>query len=116
MSKGDTSILADVKAFSGISDLYTEFDSELIPMINSEIATLTQLGVGNEEDPFDVTSKFDTWRDVTTDSVLLSLIPEYISIRVRLIFDPPQNFVAESLKARAAELEFRILVRTEKLR
>lgn len=115
MSNGDVSILTTVKAFAGIDDMYTYFDESLIPLINSELSALTQLGVGSEDDPVGIEDKFDTWSIVTTDKQLLGLIPEYVSIRVRLVFDPPQNFVAESLKARASELAFRIQHRAEML-
>lgn len=117
MQKEYESILTSVKKVIGATEEYELFDDNIILHINSELATLTELGVGDEENPFVVESKNDVWGSVTTDKVLLGLVPEFIAIRVRLSFDPPQSsYVAETLKAKASELEWRIRHRAERIR
>lgn len=116
MTKRNSSILTSVKEFLGAGEAYEAFDSQLITLINSEISTLAELGVGDEEEPFEIVDKNAVWGDLIDDGTLLGLVPEYVSIRVKLIFDPPQStYAGESLKAKASELEFRILRRVHAL-
>lgn len=116
MPNGNESILTSVKKYIGATEEYEQFDDTILLLINSELGTLTELGVGSEDDPLVISDKNTMWNELTTDRVLLGLVPEYIALRVRLSFDPPQSsYVAESLKAKGAELEWRIRHRAERI-
>lgn len=107
------SILLTVSKAIGLPENYSIFDPDLILLINSELSTLIQLG-GVPEDGFKITGVNETWTDLFGDRRDLEFIKEYIYLRVRLVFDPPQNsHVYDALKAKTEELQFRILVATE---
>lgn len=107
------SILASIKRLmpnSSIPENYEVFDNELIADINVELATLQQLGVGDLDTAFVVTGYAETWEDLIDDPELLSLIPQYVALRVKTIFDTPKSTtVVEALKEKSKELEFRIM-------
>ena len=107
------SILASIKRLmpnSSIPENYEVFDNELIADINVELATLQQLGVGDLDTAFVVTGYSETWSDLIDDPELLSLIPQYVALRVKTIFDTPKSTtVVEALKEKSKELEFRIM-------
>lgn len=107
------SILASIKRLmpnSSIPENYEVFDNELIANINVELATLQQLGVGDLDTAFVVTGYAETWEDLIDDPELLSLIPQYVALRVKTIFDTPKSTtVVEALKEKSKELEFRIM-------
>ena len=110
------SILTSVKEnISGITEDYTAFDNMLIPIINAEFAKLCQLGVGPEEG-FSIKDKSSTWDQFTTDP-RLNFIEEYITLRVKIIFDSSDmsSFVLEALKQTAAEYEWRLNIVAEEL-
>lgn len=95
---------------SSIPENYEVFDNELIADINVELATLQQLGVGDLDTAFVVTGYAETWEDLIDDPELLSLIPQYVALRVKTIFDTPKSTtVVEALKEKSKELEFRIM-------
>lgn len=102
------SILTDVKKqLGGIDEMYTAFDDDIIPLINSEFSQLNQLGVGPTSG-FSIDSKEQTWDQFFTDP-RLNFIPEYVALGVKLIFDPPQSsYVMGHLKERRSELEWRL--------
>lgn len=110
------SILTSIKEnISGIREDYTHFDNALIPIINAEFAKLCQLGVGPEEG-FEIKDKSTTWDEFTTDS-RLNFIEEYITLRVKIIFDSSDSssFVLEALKQVASEYEWRLNIIAEEL-
>ena len=102
------SILTDVKKqIGGIDEMYTAFDADIIPLINSQLAELNQLGVGPSEG-FSIDSKRQTWDEFYTDP-RLSFIPEYVSLGVKMIFDPPQSsYVMSTIKERRDRLEWKL--------
>lgn len=108
----DDSILASIKGLmpnSGIPQDYTMFDTELIGNINSELAVLSQLGLGKTDEVFYITGTNEIWSDFIDSTELLGLIPLYIALRVKLIFDPPKSAtVMDATNERAKELSFRI--------
>lgn len=104
----DNSILSSVKKYIGITDEYTEFDSEIIEDINSVFFTLSQLGVGPKEG-FSISGQEDEWTSYTQDSILLQAVKPYVKIKVKLIFDSPSNsFTLTSLENQAKEYEWRL--------
>lgn len=107
------SILTDVKRqIGGIDEMYTAFDDDIIPLINSQFAELYQLGVG-PAGGFSIDSKKQTWDQFFTDP-RLNFIPEYVSLGVKLIWDSPSSsYVANTLKERRSELEWRLKAMVE---
>jgi len=106
------SILDSVKALLGIVD-DNSFDAELILHINSVFSILTQLGIGPPEG-FYITNSSDTWNKFLGNAIDLELVKSYVYLRVRLLFDPPQNsFLVESIKKQCEEFEWRANVIVE---
>jgi hypothetical protein len=104
-------ILSDTKQLLGIGPDDTNFDLELIMHINSVITILTQLGVGPVEGL--VIAAETEWPALISDRKDLEIIRSYIYLKVRLLFDPPQNsFLVKSIDDQCKEYEFRIEVQT----
>ena len=109
----DESILESVKKDIGINPEYEEFDSTIIGDINSVFVTLYELQVGPES-VFQIESESEFWSDFTDNLVLRNMVRPYISMRVKLMFDPPSSsFVLESLNKQIAEAEWRLNVAAE---
>lgn len=104
------SILTSVKKLLGIAEDYTHFDQDIIIHINSVLMILNQIGVGPSEGFF-ITDETATWTDFVSGEELTTIgaIMTYVYIKVKLLFDPPQNsFTIESMNRQASELEWRI--------
>ena len=112
----NNSILLTVKDMIGPSIDYGVFDTQLVMQINSFLNVLTQLGVGPESG-FEITGADETWQDLLGDrETLLNMCKSYVSIRTRLVFDPPtSSFVIDALKKNADELEWRIHIMVEEM-
>ena len=109
------SILTSVKKVLGITEEYEHFDQDIIMHINSTLAALTQLGVG-PTGGFMIQDSTADWNDFTTDLIQQQLAKSYIYLKVKLLFDPPQNSaVLESMNKQIAEFEWRLNVRAEGL-
>lgn len=106
------SILASVKQSmpnSGVPEDYTVFDQELIMDINMALAQLSQIGVGEPNTVFQISGTGETWGDYIEDPELLSLIPPYVAIVVRSLFDPSKSsIIKDTLNEQLKQLEFRI--------
>lgn len=102
------SILETVKAYLGIHSDETAFDNQIVTHINSTFLILNQFGVG-PKDPYKITGSTETWSDLLGD-VPDNGIQDYVSMRVRMLFDPPTNsYVMDALKTQIDEYEWRIL-------
>lgn len=101
------SILVDVRQSIGLNSDDTSFDSDIIPLINTAIVKLNQNGVGKL---IVVNSDKQTWNDLIDETQengnkSFTLVPGYIMLSTKLIFDPPppsmveyySKFVDESL-------------------
>lgn len=107
------SILNSVKKKLGILEDYTHFDEEIILDINTSFMTLNQLGIGPEE-PFMITGATEIWDDFIADGAN-EAVKSYIPLKVRLLFDPPQqSFMVSNIQEQIKELEFRMMVQAEK--
>ena len=107
------SILSSVKKKLGILEDYTHFDEEIILDINTSFMTLNQLGIGPEE-PFMITGATEIWDDFIEDGPI-EAVKSYIPLKVRLLFDPPQqSFMVSNIQEQIKELEFRMMVQAEK--
>ena len=106
----DESILTSVKKLLGITENYDYFDQDIIMHINAAFMVLTQLGIGPSEG-FLITDDTDTWSDFIDDSTNLGSIQSYVYMKVKLMFDPPQNsFTVDSMTKLVNELEWRLNV------
>lgn len=102
------SILTSIKKLLGITEEYEHFDAEIITHINTTLAILAQLGVG---DGFAITDKSVTWNDFIGDDPRGNFVKSFVGLKVRLLFDPPQSSaVKEAMERTLSELEFRINV------
>ena len=107
------SVLNTTKKLLGLDADDDSFDSDICIGINSAILTLSQLGLeGNEG--FIVTDDTQEWSDYLNDNKLLPMVQQYIHLKTKMSFDPPQNsFVSENLKQIITELEWRIRMVSE---
>lgn len=101
------SILDSIKQMLGIDVEDTSFDQELIIYINGALMVMYQLGVGPRG--FIIQDATREWTDLLTDRTDLEAVKTNVYLRVRLIFDPPQNsFAVTALKEQIAEGTFYI--------
>lgn len=107
------SVLNTIKKLLGIDADDDSFDSDICIGINSAILTLSQLGLEGKEG-FIVTDDTQEWSDYLNDNKLLPMVQQYIHLKTKMSFDPPQNsFVCENLKQIITELEWRIRMVSE---
>lgn len=116
MENSLTSILTSVKKLLGITEDYTPFDTDITIHINSALAALEQMGVG--QPGFAITGDTETWDDFLGDASdrtpNLEMIKSYVYMRVKLIFDPPTSgTVVEAYNNAIAEFEWRAHVAVE---
>ena len=106
----EDSILVSIKKLLGIAEEYTVFDPDIIIHINSCISILDQLGypVGINS----ITGNEETWTDlIGTDVTKFNHIKEYIYLKTKMLFDPPQNSsLITSTEKLISECEYRIFV------
>jgi hypothetical protein len=113
MFKMDSILNSIKKMIGGSAEGYDHFDTDLIIHINTALNILKQLGVGNSG--FVVTGPNETWTDFC-DDVDLDMLKTYVYIRVRLLFDPPQGSMGNSLQETLDMLEWRLNVGGDKTR
>lgn len=101
------SILDSIKQMLGIDSEDTNFDKELIIYINGALMIINQLGVG--PNGYNIQDETNTWDEFLLDRTDLELVKSAVYLRVRLIFDPPQNsFLVTAIKEQIAEYDWRI--------
>ena len=106
-------ILDSIKKLLGIDETDLNFDQELIMHINSVFMVLNQLGVGPVEG-FKISSNEEIWTDFVGTRLDLESVKSYIYLKVRLLFDPPQNsFLVGSIEKQIEEHEWRLQVQVE---
>lgn len=106
----DSILLTVKKGLGGLSEADESFDPDIIMFINTVLAQLTQIGVGPDSG-FRITSRYTTWQDFIGDDPRLNMVQSYVTLSVRMMFDPPTvGAVAEAYKGRIAELEWRLNV------
>lgn len=110
-----SSILKDIKKQLGYNEPYnTEdpapYDCEIIMHINAQLSTLRQVGVG-PKNGFRIIGEAQTWEDflVGEHDEMNDLVPEFVFLKVKLVFDPPpSSFAMEAMKEQAKEDFWRI--------
>ena len=109
----DESILDTIKDLVGVSSEDNAFDGEIITAINTAFFTLNQIGVG-EGSPFNITGNSEVWRDFIGDIDSLSMIKNYVGLRVRLLFDPPATqTLMTAIRDQITEYEWRLNVEAD---
>lgn len=105
------SILTSIKKLLGIESEYTQFDPDIIMAINTVLGILTQIGVGPAEG-FNIEDNEATWSDYLGDKYSnLQMIKNYMYMKVRLLFDPPQSSaLTDVINEQIKELEYRIYI------
>jgi hypothetical protein len=100
------SILINIREMCDVGKDIDSFDGQLIPLINTFLFRSAQLGVGKRG--FRITGPNETWDDfIETGAEYFVALKNYIAIRVRLIFDPPDSSaLLTALKEEARELEW----------
>ena len=103
------SILLTIKKGIGIDPSYEAFDPDIIMHINSVLFILTQEGSGPKEG-FNITGQDETWEDFLGESnTKLSAVQSYVTLKTRLLFDPPQSgTLNEQITKLISELEWRL--------
>ena len=103
------SILLTIKKGIGIDPSYEAFDPDIIMHINSVLFILTQEGIGPKEG-FNITGQDETWDDFLGESnTKLSAVQSYVTLKTRLLFDPPQSVTLnEQITKLISELEWRL--------
>ena len=106
-------ILDSIKKLLGIDEMDLNFDQELIMHINSVFMVLNQLGVG-PVGGFKISSNEEVWTDFVGTRLDLESVKSYIYLKVRLLFDPPQNsFLVGAIEKQIEENEWRLQVQVE---
>lgn len=115
-NKIESSILATIKKMIGIERDYTQFDQDIMVLINSYIKELYQIGVGPEN--FAITGHDQTWEDyLGANSGLYDDVKSYIFYKTRIMFNPPSNsFVTSSYQEAAKECIWRISIAADMAR
>lgn len=104
------SILVTIRKLVCGDPYANHFDADLLVHINACFSVLNQLGVGPEKG-FVVTDETQNWSDYAADSTVLNLVKTYITLKVRLIFDPPlTSSVLEAMNKEISQLEWRLNV------
>ncbi len=109
----ETSILNSVKDYVGISPDDLSFDEEILLHINTAFMTLRQINVGSET-PFTVEDDTADWTDFTEDDKILPMVKSYITLKTRVMFDPPtSSALMTALNQTISEYEWRLNVESD---
>lgn len=108
----DDSILDTTKKLVGIDPEETGYDTEIITHINSIFITLQQLGVGPKAG-FMIEDSEAKWSEFILSDHIRS-VKSYMSLKVQLIFDPPETGPAIAAMERVADqMEWRLNIIAE---
>lgn len=100
-------ILDDIKKMLGCCPDYEAFDTDILININAAIQDLIEAGIG----PYDgfIVEGSEEWEDFIGDRKDLESAKQYIYIKCKLVFDPPQSAsVITSFEKRAEEIIWRL--------
>lgn len=109
----ESSILIGTKKILGLAEDYTAFDHDITTYLNSAFATLSQLGVG-PTGGFMVEDELEEWVDVDLPDDQLNLVRTYVTLKVRMLFDPPTtSYLITAMNEQIREYEWRLNVLRE---
>lgn len=108
------SILEHIRDSVGLTKDNKEFDTELLNHINMSIGKLNQNGVGKSILVDDDTT---TWGDLLLPDIRgfesIGMVPTFISLNVKLLFDPPPPSSVEFHTRSVDELLWRLKIAYE---
>lgn len=104
------SILRCIRTSLGLGEDNTDFDTELCMGINSAISKLNQVGVGRH---VMVTNEDKVWGDLmdstqNANTSYFQMIPMYITLDVKMWFDPPPPSSLTHYQESSRELLWRL--------
>jgi hypothetical protein len=106
----DQSILNEVKKVVGLDPEDDSFDADVIMHTNSVFAVLNQIGVGGLN-TFYIEDATATWGDFLPSAPYIGMVKSYVTLKVRILFDPPQiQSILTSMQAVAEQYEWRLNV------
>lgn len=109
----EASILKSTKKILGLSETYTAFDQDVIMHINAAFSVLNELGIGPVTG-FMIEDETAKWADFPVPMTQLNLVKSVISLRVRMLFDPPTlSFMITAMQDQIKEFEWRLNMRRE---
>ena len=113
----EDSILETVRDFI-VGKGNKEFDNELIPHVNSNIAKLTQAGIGNKN--VLVLNEDVKWIDLkdekqTKGNEYFYMVPLFVILSTQILFDPPPPSNVEYHSNSAKELLWRLKIAYEEV-
>jgi hypothetical protein len=109
----DDSILTSIKKLLGINEEDTNFDRDIIIHINTAFFALLQLGVGPATG-FRIADKVKTWAEFVGERTDIDGVKDYVYMKVRLVFDPPQTgYLVDAIKEGIKELEWRLNIQVD---
>lgn len=105
------SILNTVKKYLNVNSEDSFYDMDLVMLINGAIERLKELGY-NHDSTFTITDQNETWDQYLGDDNRKNSIMEYICLKTRMGFNPPQSSsMLDVCKSRLDELEYILYVR-----
>lgn len=109
------SILENIREAVGLESTVTDFDTDLLMHINSAIGTLNQNGVGNF---IVVEDDVPVWGDLqdptqTDGNKYFKMVPLFITLKTKLLFDPPPPSSVQYHSTNADEILWRLKVAYE---
>ena len=110
-------ILASMQLMLGMEPDYKAFNTELIIHINTVLAKLNQIGVGESGFQLNLVDPYSSnWEDfIGTENINLNMVKTYTYLNLRVLFDPPTNsFVLDSYRKEIDEYTWRIRVEADK--
>lgn len=106
-------IIEVVRGFLSLDKMDTTFDNEILPHINSAVGKIYQNGACKSVIVNDTT----TWADISIDGTInadyFTMIPLYISMNVKLLFDPPPPSMVEPYQRILTEHLWRLKIAYE---
>lgn len=104
------SILDTIKKMLGIDPSYTQFDEDVIVLINSAFSNLAQVGI-IPTSGYRIESSSNTWDEVLGEHLNYDNLKSYIYLKVRVLFNPPStSFALQAIQDEIKELEWRIYI------
>lgn len=109
------SILKDIREAVGLDSSITDFDTDLLMHINSAIGKLNQNGIGTF---LIVEDETQIWKDLqdplqTKGNQYFKMIPLFISLSTKFLFDPPPPSTVEHYSKNIDENLWRLKVAYE---
>lgn len=106
----DDSILLSVKKVLGIAIEDEAFNPDLVMAINTILMAVRQFGVG-EQAAFNIVDENSKWGDFADKIDDLAALKTYVTLRTRLIFDPPSSSaLIDVIKETIKECEWRLYI------